>query len=71
MRDSSASDMDAFQGIQWHNIQELLRIVLQSELSSSQSIARRYREQATSFGKTLVACPRENVPVRDRGYPIE
>jgi hypothetical protein len=53
MRDSSASDMDAFQGIQWHNIQELLRIVLQSELSSSQSIARRYREQATDFGKTL------------------
>ncbi len=53
MRDSSASDMDAFQGILWHNIQELLRIVLQSELSSSQSIARRYREQATNFGKTL------------------
>jgi hypothetical protein len=45
--------MDAFQGIQWHNIRELLRIVLQSKLSSSQSIARRYREQATSFGKTL------------------
>lgn len=53
MRDSSAIDVDAFQGIQWRNIRELLRTVLQSRLSSSQNIARRYREQATSFVKTL------------------
>jgi hypothetical protein len=53
MRDSSASDMDTFQGVQWQNIRELLRVVLQSKLSSSQNIARRYREQATRFEKTL------------------
>jgi len=53
MKGSSVNDMDAFQGIQWRNIREFLRLVLQSTLTSGQHIGRRYREQATNYEKTV------------------
>jgi hypothetical protein len=68
MRDSSANDMDAFQGIEWHNVQELLRIVLHSKLRSSENIARRYREQSTSFGKTLGFLQQIGILKREAGH---
>lgn len=45
--------MDAFQGVQWANVRELLRIVLESKLPLRQNIARRYREQATNLSRTV------------------
>ncbi len=53
MRESLTNKFDAFQGLEWHNVLELLEVLQGNKYNKKDYIKQRYSSQASNFSETL------------------